>query len=70
MFNDEYVDKLFRNVILELPVKAFIIPNIVVDVACKFDMFNDEYDDKLFKFVFVAYVVKSGLFIIFVFQSD
>ena len=37
--------------------------NIVVDVACKFDIFNAEYDDKLFKFVIVELPVNE--FIIF-----
>ena len=33
IFNAEYVDKLFKFVIVELPVKEFIIFNNVVDVA-------------------------------------
>jgi hypothetical protein len=69
MFNDEYVDKLFKFVIVELPVNEFIIFNNDVDVACTFDIFNDEYVDKVFKFEYEAYIDKSGLFIIVEFQS-
>jgi hypothetical protein len=51
IFNAEYVDKLFKFVIVELPVKEFIIFNNVVDVAFKLLMDNVELVDKLFKLV-------------------
>ncbi len=38
IFNAEYVDKLFKFVIVELPVNEFIIFNYVVDVLFKFDV--------------------------------
>ena len=44
-------------------LEKFVLLNIDVDVACKFDIFNDEYDDKWFKFVIVELPVNE--FIIF-----
>ncbi len=45
-------------------VKLFcFVLNIVVDVACKFDIFNDENDEKFFKLVIVELPVNE--FIIF-----
>ncbi len=41
-FNAEYVDKLFTLVIIELPVKEFIIFNNVVGVAFKLLIDNVE----------------------------
>ena len=49
IFNAEYVDKLFKFVIVELPVKEFIIFNNVVDVALILLIDNVELVDKLFK---------------------
>jgi len=51
MFNDEYVDKLFKFVIVELHVKAFIIFNNAVDVEFKLFIDNVELVDKLIKSV-------------------
>ena len=51
IFNAEYVDKLFKFVIVELPVKEFIIFNNVVDVLFKLLIDNIELVDKLFKLV-------------------
>ena len=48
---------------------SFVV-NIVVDVAFKLLIDKVEFVDNEFKLVIVAYVVKSGLFIIVVFQSD
>ena len=57
-FNAEYFDKLFTCIILELPVKEFIIFNTVVDDTCRFHIFNTKF---VGKFVFAAYPYKSGL---------
>ena len=45
-------------------------PNIVVDVAFKLLIDSVEFVDNEFKFELVPYAVKSGLFIIVLFQSD
>jgi hypothetical protein len=45
-----------------------VLLNIVVDVACKFEMFNYEYVDKLFKFNIVELPAKE--FIIFNYVVD
>ena len=59
IFNDDNnVDALETN-----KLEKLVLLNIVVDVACKFDIFNAEYVDKLFKFVIVELPVKE--FIIF-----
>ena len=49
MFNSEYVDKLFKFAIVELPVNAFIISNNVDDVEFRLFIDNIEFVDKLFK---------------------
>jgi hypothetical protein len=47
LFNDKYVDKLFKFVIVELPVNAIIIFNNVVEVVFKLFVDNIEFVDKL-----------------------
>ncbi len=49
IFNDEYVDELFKFVIVELPINEFIIFYNVVDVVFKLLIDNVELVDKLFK---------------------
>ena len=58
MLNVEILDNEFRLV------------NIVVDVAFKLFIDNVELLDKLFKLALEPYTVKSGLFIMVLFQSD
>ncbi len=59
IFNDDNNVDALETIKLE----KLVLLNIVVDVACKFDIFNAEYVDKLFKFVIVELPVKE--FIIF-----
>ena len=65
----EFVDNEFKlvNIVDDVVFKLLICgvcpftnPNIVVDVACKFDIFKVEVVERLFKFVVMA---RSGLFI-------
>jgi hypothetical protein len=63
IFNDEYVDKLFKFVIVELPVKAFIIFNNVVDVEFKLFIDNIVDVDKVFKLLNIVVLVAFKLFI-------
>ena len=63
IFNAEYVDKLFKFVIVELPVKEFIIFNNVVDVAFNLLIDNVELVDKLFKLLNIVVDVLFKLLI-------
>ena len=63
IFNDEYDDKLFRFVIVELPVNEFIIFNNVVDVEFKLLIDKVDDDDKLFKLLKILFDVLFKLLI-------
>ena len=63
IFNAEYVDKLFKFVIVELPVNEFIIFNNVVDVAFKLLIDNIELVEKLFKLLKIVVDVLFKLLI-------
>ena len=55
IFNDDNnVDSLET-----IKLEKLVLLNIVVDVACKFDIFNAEYVDKLFKFVIFELLVNA-----------